>query len=229
MRDIDHRADVYAVGVILYQGLSGHLPFDAESYPALMLKIMSERPAPLRVFRNDLPDALEQVVLKAMARDRNDRFQTVEDLAEALQCFAVLQTMPPGSMTRRTGISAIPQTTPFVTAADQAAAREVKPQRRGARKWLAPGAAALIAAAGAAAWLARPVSTAPDAQARAMQRSAVIAPNAPEEPAITQAPAAERTVQAPPPDEAPAPREVQVKISATPSDSRIYIGAPGVP
>jgi serine/threonine-protein kinase len=138
VRDIDHRADIYSVGIILYQALAGRLPFDAESYPALLLKIMSERPAPLRVFRNDVPEALEQVVMQAMARDRDVRFQTIEALSEALQRFAVVQTLPPSSYgpgghgsatpvpagmhsTARSTAASMPQTTPFVTAHDHPA------------------------------------------------------------------------------------------------------------
>jgi len=225
VRDLDHRADIYAVGVILYQALTGHLPFDAESYPALLLKIVSERPAPLRVFRNDLPEALESVVLKAMARDRKERFQTVEELAEALQRFAVLQTMPSEAAMRRTGVSAIPQTTPFVTAHDQPASREpsaVLPGPFSGRAWRVPAGLAVLALIGVAVWLGRSTPEAHDspvqpAVAVAAPQAAVIAP-------MVKEPAVVRAQAAPEPAEEAAPREVQVKISATPSESRIFIG-----
>lgn len=221
VRDLDHRADIYAVGVILYQGLTGHLPFDAESYPALLLKIVSERPAPLRVFRNDLPEPLENLVLKAMARDRKDRFQSTEELAEALQRYAVLQTIPPEP---RRSATSMPQTTPFVTAHDHPVAREAGtlPAVPKSRPWLVPAVIAALAAVAVAAWLGR----SPPAPAAAIVRpAAVVAP-----PVIVQsAPPVHRGDPSPFVEDAvqreiAAPREVQVKISVTPSDARIFIG-----
>jgi serine/threonine-protein kinase len=223
VRDLDHRADIYAVGVILYQGLTGHLPFDAESYPALLLKIVSERPAPLRVFRNDLPEALESLVLKAMARDRSDRFQTTQELADALQRFSVLQTMPPESMSRRSAVSAIPQTTPFVTAHDQPMTREPSslPTAPGAsRPWLVPAAIGAVAITGVVVWLARgkPEPTESLLRPAAVVSQAAVVPGVPAEPVVARAAEPQQR-----PEEA-VPREVQVKISVTPSDARIFIG-----
>ena len=92
--DLDHRADIYAVGVILYQALCGRLPFNADTYPALLMKIMSEEAiAPSRL-REDIPPELEQVVMRAMAKDRRRRFARVEELGLALVPFAALDRAP---------------------------------------------------------------------------------------------------------------------------------------
>jgi serine/threonine protein kinase len=85
VRDIDQRADVYAFGVILYQATTGRRPFEAESFPELAMKIMQET-APLpRTLRPDLPEALERVIVQAIAKDREQRTPTLSALIQALQ------------------------------------------------------------------------------------------------------------------------------------------------
>lgn len=87
IRDVDARADVYAAGVILFQAVTGRMPFEAQSYPALMVKIMTEPTPAMSLFRHDVPDALEAVVQRAMAKDREQRFQSMAELATALEPY----------------------------------------------------------------------------------------------------------------------------------------------
>ncbi len=104
LRDVDGRADVYALGVILFEALTGGLPFNAESYPALMVKILLEPPPRLNAYRPDLPVALEGVVERALAKKPEERFQTMAELSAALAPFAhitgakVVSVRPPGSV-----------------------------------------------------------------------------------------------------------------------------------
>ncbi|HEY0715649.1 MAG TPA: protein kinase, partial [Polyangia bacterium] len=86
-RTVDHRVDVYAIGVILYQALSGRRPFEGDSVPELILKVCTnERPLLLSLVP-DLPKGLAAIVEKAMAKDRDDRFASAGQLRDALTRF----------------------------------------------------------------------------------------------------------------------------------------------
>ena len=82
---LDQRADVYAFGVILYEALTGRLPFRGNNYGALALEIGAGTPQRPRELRADLSPALEQLVLKAMARDRDQRYPDLTSLIAAIE------------------------------------------------------------------------------------------------------------------------------------------------
>jgi serine/threonine-protein kinase len=84
-RDVDQRTDVYAFGVMLYEMFTGQRPFDAETYNQLILKIVTETPAPMATLNPALDPRLVQIVEHAMARDPALRFPTIESLALALE------------------------------------------------------------------------------------------------------------------------------------------------
>ncbi|MBI2898371.1 MAG: serine/threonine protein kinase [Deltaproteobacteria bacterium] len=82
--DLDARVDVYAMGVILYEALTAALPFDAPNCNAVMVRVMTDAPRPPRELRPDLPERLEEVILRAMAKDPANRFRRAEEMIEAL-------------------------------------------------------------------------------------------------------------------------------------------------
>jgi serine/threonine protein kinase len=86
--DIDARTDVYAMGVVLFQMLTGRAPFDASTYAALLMKVVNDPPPSLVELRSDVSPALEQVVHRALAKKREERFASMAELAEALAPFA---------------------------------------------------------------------------------------------------------------------------------------------
>ena len=86
--DIDHRTDIFAVGLILYHMLAGKLPFAGPSLPSIMYDVVHAEPPPLDTVRPDLPSTVVQVVEKAIRKDRADRHQSamelLDDLAQAM-------------------------------------------------------------------------------------------------------------------------------------------------
>ena len=82
--EVDGRADVYAVGLILYRLLAGRLPFDADTPMAMWQKQVSETPPPLSTYRQDLPAWCDIVVQRALAKVPDDRFQTAEEFRAAV-------------------------------------------------------------------------------------------------------------------------------------------------
>jgi eukaryotic-like serine/threonine-protein kinase len=83
-RPVDARSDLYSIGIILYELLTGRVPFDAESPVSVALKQVSEAPIPPRELDPTLPPALEGVVLRALEKDPARRFQSADEFIEAL-------------------------------------------------------------------------------------------------------------------------------------------------
>ncbi len=79
-KSVDHRADIYSCVVILYELLTATYPFKANNYQKLLYMITSGEPRPIRESRPDIGGDLESIILKAIARDPDDRFQSISEL-----------------------------------------------------------------------------------------------------------------------------------------------------
>lgn len=89
---VDHRADLWAMGVVLYEMLTGQLPYKAENYNRLIVKILTTRPEPLRELRPAIDTALEDIVLRALSHEPKDRFQSAAEMRAAIRGFRGLAT-----------------------------------------------------------------------------------------------------------------------------------------
>jgi len=84
-RPVDHRADIFAAGVMLYEQLCGHRPFTGSSVEEVVMAIAAGKPKPPRAFDPAVPMLLEAVCLRALAHDVNARFQSLTELIDAIE------------------------------------------------------------------------------------------------------------------------------------------------
>jgi len=83
----DGRADIFSLGIVLYETLAGHHPFLSDSYVATTHRIIHEKPAPIRIFNAKVPEELEEIIRRAMAKEPSDRYADAREMLDDLRNF----------------------------------------------------------------------------------------------------------------------------------------------
>jgi hypothetical protein len=146
--NVDARADLYAIGACMFHALSGRLPFEAASAPALLYAILEQVPPELSSMRSDVPVALSQIITRAMSKHPDARFANADEMRVAIEQSAMAPQVSPASF------AATVAARPFVPRA---------PSKSGVPTWVwiaggvgllgALGALGVVAVAGGAAFL----------------------------------------------------------------------------
>jgi serine/threonine protein kinase len=206
-RDIDHRTDIYALGIILYEMLCGAPPFQGAGYGDILVMHLMQPPEPPRLKNPDIPEALEALILKLLAKQADGRFATMTDVARALSAtprtpMAAATSRAPAAPPATTGVRPRETTTFSQNSgqlSDDLEVVEARPKRRGLV--LLGSAVALATVAGVALWLvqgmrpapaepAPPPASASEAAAAVVPASAVALPSPAPPPAGSMAAAA---------------------------------------
>ncbi len=135
---VDHRSDLYSIGVIMYEALCGQVPFVAENFSDLLFKVVLEEPPPLEQRVQGVDPNFIAFVKRAMARAPEDRFQSAEEMRAALQPWlpgaqplapgdtlgpqGVRASLPPGDQTMLVGAVAAPSVSTVSSSAQTPAA-----------------------------------------------------------------------------------------------------------
>ena len=113
-KDVDHRTDYYAFGVVTYRMLTGVLPFDGDDYMSILIKQINDEPAPPSVLNGDIPPAVDDAIAWLMAKDREQRpssliaaMHVMEQAAEA-SGIAIPRATSAGEAMRPDGVTPVP-------------------------------------------------------------------------------------------------------------------------
>ena len=114
---VDGRADIFSLGVILYQLLAGRLPYKSRDVKSLKREILEDEPTPVRQYNQEVPAELESICRRALAKDVAQRFSTAGDFAAALRAVLGRAGRVPGAAPAAAGSGAVATWLPYVVGA----------------------------------------------------------------------------------------------------------------
>jgi eukaryotic-like serine/threonine-protein kinase len=142
-RAIDGRSDLYSLGILGYQMLSGEPPFVANSTPAILVKHVSERPVPIEQRRSDVPPDLARVIMQLLEKDPANRFPSAGSVVVALDtgrmpAFASSGNMVVTNAAPASSAPTVPQQAGYPAGAQQSGFAQQAPTAEEYRRWEAP-------------------------------------------------------------------------------------------
>ena len=148
---VDGRADIFSIGVVLYELLSGRKPFEAEQPTATIMKILNDPPTPIETLVPDLPAQLVAAVNRALAKDPNERFATAGELSKDLQWIRKAVEAGEAAPLDETRFASPTEIRSFKAELDKHDRKSATaaPAATGTPKWLIPAAAAGVVVIGA--------------------------------------------------------------------------------
>ncbi len=112
-RRVDNRADIFALGGIFYELLTGQKPFPGDNLTTVIYKIINEEPMPVRSFHKSLPEGLDFIVSRALAKSPDDRYQTCREMITDMQNYPQLK-MPAPAVSSEAPTIALPAPQPIL-------------------------------------------------------------------------------------------------------------------
>jgi hypothetical protein len=139
-KPVDARTDIYSLGVVMYEMLTGNPPFDGTNMPEIARQHLNSPPPSLSAARDDLPAGLEKLIMRCLAKDADDRFSSMDQLLGALVglgLYAPQRTAEVSNPNRRSHRRGAPEERPTRRAAAGAAASNTgEHEHDGDRRWV---------------------------------------------------------------------------------------------
>lgn len=93
---VDGRSDIFSLAVVLYEMLTGKTPFSGDNISAIMYQILNDEPIPPKAFNQSIPDSINYIVLKALAKHPDKRYQNAKDMARDLKRYKTMEVPAEG-------------------------------------------------------------------------------------------------------------------------------------
>ena len=127
-KDLSSTSDIYSLGIVLYESATGQLPFDGPDAVSVAMKQVQEAPVPPSEIKPDIDPSLEAIIMKAIEKDPNNRFQTAQEMRTALNDFLAGRPVSFGDYTSaRTAVIGAPTVPPVDHGAYAAGSTSVMP------------------------------------------------------------------------------------------------------